>query len=53
MTDDIIEIKELKSLVNLNSLQNITLELLDLTYTLDGDSMVQLICDRFSVGRLD
>ena len=48
-----IEIKELKSLVNLSSLQNITLELLDLTYTLDGDSMVQLICDRFPVGPLE
>ena len=48
-----IEIKELKSLVNLSSLQNITLELLELTYTLDGDSMVQLICDRFPVGPLE
>lgn len=48
-----IEIKELKSLVNLNSLQNSTLEFLDLTYTLDGDSLVQLICDRFPIGRLD
>lgn len=47
-----IEIQELKSLVNLNSVQNITLELLELTYTLDGDSMVKLICDRFPVGRL-
>ena len=48
-----IEINELKSLVNLNSLQKITLELLDLTYSLDGDSMVKLICDRFPVGPLE
>ena len=48
-----IEIKELRSLVNLSSLQNITLELLELTYTLDGDNMVKLICDRFPVGPLE
>ena len=48
-----IEIKELRSLVNLSSLQEITLELLELTYTLDGDSLVQLICDRFPIGPLE
>ncbi len=48
-----IEIQELKSLVKRDKLQNITLELLELTYTLDGDSMVKLICDRFSVGPLE
>ncbi len=48
-----IEIKELRSLVNLNVLQKNTLELLELTYTLDGDSLVQLICDRFPVGPLE
>jgi hypothetical protein len=48
-----IEIKELKSLVNLNDLENITLELLELTYTLEGDRMVELICDRFPIGCLE
>ena len=48
-----IEIKELKSLVNLSLLKATTLELLDLTYTLNGDNMVELICDRFPVGRWD
>ena len=48
-----IEIKELRSLVNLNSLQKNTLELLDLTYTLDGDSLVQLVCNRFPIGPLE
>ncbi|MDJ0902415.1 MAG: DUF29 family protein [Xenococcus sp. MO_188.B8] len=48
-----IEIKELRSLVNLNVLQKNTLELLELTYTLDGDSLVQLICDRFPIGPLE
>ncbi len=47
-----IEISELKSLVDLNSLQNTTFELLEFTYTLSGDSIVQLICDRFPIGRL-
>lgn len=47
-----IEIPELKSLVDISALQNITLELLDFTYTLDGDSMVKMVCDRFPVGRL-
>ncbi|WP_019508440.1 DUF29 family protein [Pleurocapsa sp. PCC 7319] len=45
-----IEIKELKSLVNFSLLKRTALELLNLTYTLDGDSMVELICDRFPVG---
>ena len=48
-----IEVKEIKSLVNLNKLQDIALELLNFTYTLDGDSMVETICDRFPVGRLE
>ncbi len=48
-----IEINELKSLVNWNSWQKITLELLELTYSLDGDSMVQLICNRFPIGPLE
>ena len=47
-----IEISELKSLVDSNSLQNTTFELLESTYTLNGDSVVQLICDRFSIGSL-
>lgn len=47
-----IEIPELKSLVDISALQNITLELLDFTYTLDGDSMVKMVCERFPVGRL-
>ncbi|MGB5636156.1 MAG: DUF29 family protein [Waterburya sp.] len=47
-----IEIKALKSLLNLNTLQNNALELLNLTYTLDGDSMVETICDRFQIGSL-
>lgn len=47
-----IEITELKSLVNISVLQNTTLELLDCTYKLDGDSMVKMVCDRFPVGRL-
>ena len=48
-----IEIKELRSLVDLNSLQKATFELLEFTYTLDGDSLVQLICDRFPIGSLE
>ncbi len=48
-----IEIKKLKSLVDLSKLQNTTLELLEFTYTLDGNNMVNLICDRFPVGRLE
>lgn len=47
-----IEIPELKSLVDISALQNITLEFLDFTYTLDGDSMVKVVCDRFPIGRL-
>lgn len=47
-----IEIKALKSLLNLNTLQNNALELLNLTYTLDGDTMVETICDRFQIGSL-
>lgn len=47
-----IEIKELKSLVNLNTLQNTALELLQFTHTLDGESLVELIGDRFPIGDL-
>ncbi len=47
-----IEIKELKSLVNLNKLQNTALELLQFTHTLDGESLVELIGDRFPIGDL-
>ncbi len=46
-----IEIEELQALVDLDLLQQDTLDLLDLTYTLDGNSMVKLICDRFPIGR--
>ena len=48
-----IEVKEIKSLVNLNKLHNTTLELLNFTYTLDGNSMVDVICDDFPIGRLE
>ncbi|AFZ34125.1 protein of unknown function DUF29 [Stanieria cyanosphaera PCC 7437] len=48
-----IEITELKSLVDFNSLQNLALELLDLIYTLDADSIINLICDRFPIGSLE
>jgi hypothetical protein len=48
-----IEIKELKSLVNLNKLQNTALELLQFTHTLDGESLVELIGDRFPLGDLE
>jgi hypothetical protein len=47
-----IEIPELKSLVDISALQNLTLELLDFTYTLDGDNLVKVVCDRFPIGRL-
>ena len=48
-----IEVKEIKSLVNQSKLQNTALELLNFTYELDGNSMVDLICDRFPVGLLE
>lgn len=48
-----IEIEELKSMINLATLQNTALELLELTYTVDGDSMVKIICDRFRVSRFE
>lgn len=48
-----IEINELKSLINLSLLQKITLELLESTYVLDVDSLVQLICDRFPLGLVE
>lgn len=48
-----IEIKELKSLIDLAILQSTALELLELTYTLDGDNLIEFICDRFPVGRLE
>ncbi|HHP7231395.1 MAG TPA: DUF29 family protein [Xenococcaceae cyanobacterium] len=48
-----IEIKELRSLVNLSSLQNLTFELLEHTYNLDADNLVKLICDRFPIGLIE
>lgn len=42
-----IKIKELKSLTNRFELENKALELLDLTYTMDGESLINEICDRF------
>lgn len=48
-----IEVKEIKSLIDLSRLQNTALELLGFTYTLDGNSMVEVICNRFPVGRLE
>ena len=42
-----IEIKELKSLVNLNSLQKATFEFLEFTYTLDKYSHFNLYWDNY------
>ncbi|WP_319419125.1 DUF29 family protein [Pleurocapsa sp. FMAR1] len=47
-----IEIKQLKSLLDLARLQSITLKLLKLTYNLDADSLVEFVSDRFPVGYL-
>ena len=48
-----IEVKKIKFLVNSSKLEDTALELLDFTYTLDGNTMVEVICDRFTVGRLE
>jgi hypothetical protein len=47
-----IEIKQLKSLINLPSLQNTALELLETTYSLDGETIVEFICDKFPIGHI-
>ena len=47
-----IEISELKTLVDRDKLQATALELLNLTYTLDSNNLVELISDRFTVGCL-
>jgi hypothetical protein len=47
-----IEIKELKSLINLPALQNTALELLETTYYLDGEAVVEFICHNFPIGNL-
>ncbi len=48
-----IEIKQLKSLLDLARLRSTALKLLELTYSLDGDSLVEFISDRFPVGHLE
>jgi hypothetical protein len=47
-----IEMKELKYLINKLDLETTTLELLDLTYSMDNESLINKICDRFPIGRL-
>ncbi|BAZ46636.1 hypothetical protein NIES4102_36720 [Chondrocystis sp. NIES-4102] len=43
-----VEIKELKSLVNLNTLQSTALQLLEFIYTLDAENLGELISNRFA-----